>query len=220
MVRSRCKSVRDHPRGGSEGAERAEQSSRRRVWGQRPGQPGEFNLSTLWGFLIMYEDKTLVCKDCGAEFVFTAGEQEFYAEKGFQNEPTRCPAALPAVRARCMMPSVLNAESPLRFPSSPERIGPFTAASALPPAADNRKSAGKARKSDCSSGLFTCLDQMFSKKGAPSSRQSTPSANFSGVGTVSIYFRISSMRTLSRKVTREKLTPCLWARPVRPIRCR
>ncbi len=38
----------------------------------------------------MYEDKTLVCKDCGAEFVFTAGEQEFYAEKGFQNEPTRC----------------------------------------------------------------------------------------------------------------------------------
>ena len=35
----------------------------------------------------MYEDKTLVCKDCGAEFVFTAGEQEFYAEKGFQNEP-------------------------------------------------------------------------------------------------------------------------------------
>ena len=38
----------------------------------------------------MYEDKTLVCKDCGAEFVFTAGEQEFYAEKGFANEPTRC----------------------------------------------------------------------------------------------------------------------------------
>ncbi|MBE5777978.1 MAG: zinc-binding protein [Clostridiales bacterium] len=38
----------------------------------------------------MYEDKTLKCRDCGAEFVFTAGEQEFYAEKGFQNEPTRC----------------------------------------------------------------------------------------------------------------------------------
>lgn len=38
----------------------------------------------------MYEDKTLVCKDCGHEFVFTAGEQEFYAEKGFQNEPSRC----------------------------------------------------------------------------------------------------------------------------------
>lgn len=40
----------------------------------------------------MYEDKTLICKDCGAEFVFTAGEQEFYAEKGFVNEPQRCKA--------------------------------------------------------------------------------------------------------------------------------
>ena len=38
----------------------------------------------------MYEDKTLVCKECGNEFVFTAGEQEFYAEKGFNNEPKRC----------------------------------------------------------------------------------------------------------------------------------
>ena len=38
----------------------------------------------------MYEDKTLVCKECGNEFVFTAGEQEFYAEKGFENEPQRC----------------------------------------------------------------------------------------------------------------------------------
>jgi CxxC-x17-CxxC domain-containing protein len=38
----------------------------------------------------MYTDKTLVCKECGNEFEFTAGEQEFYAEKGFQNEPTRC----------------------------------------------------------------------------------------------------------------------------------
>ncbi|ADQ40366.1 hypothetical protein Calkr_0843 [Caldicellulosiruptor acetigenus I77R1B] len=38
----------------------------------------------------MYQDKVLVCKDCGREFVFTAGEQEFYAQKGFKNEPTRC----------------------------------------------------------------------------------------------------------------------------------
>jgi len=35
-------------------------------------------------------DKTIACKDCGADFVFTVGEQEFYAEKGFDNEPTRC----------------------------------------------------------------------------------------------------------------------------------
>lgn len=38
----------------------------------------------------MFEDKVLVCRDCGKEFIFTVGEQEFYAEKGFQNEPVRC----------------------------------------------------------------------------------------------------------------------------------
>ncbi len=38
-----------------------------------------------------YVDKTLTCKDCGEEFVFSAREQEFYAEKGFENEPARCP---------------------------------------------------------------------------------------------------------------------------------
>lgn len=37
-----------------------------------------------------FEDKTLVCRDCGAAFTFTAGEQEFYAQKGFTNEPMRC----------------------------------------------------------------------------------------------------------------------------------
>ncbi len=39
----------------------------------------------------MYEDETLVCEDCGKEFVFSAGEQEFYAEKGLVNKPKRCP---------------------------------------------------------------------------------------------------------------------------------
>ncbi len=37
-----------------------------------------------------YEDITLNCKDCGTDFVFTAGEQAFYAEKGFTNQPLRC----------------------------------------------------------------------------------------------------------------------------------
>ena len=39
----------------------------------------------------MFEDKTLVCKDCSADFIFTAGEQGFYLEKGLLNEPQRCP---------------------------------------------------------------------------------------------------------------------------------
>ncbi len=38
----------------------------------------------------MYEDKNLICKDCGEKFIFTAGEQEFYADKGFAHEPQRC----------------------------------------------------------------------------------------------------------------------------------
>lgn len=40
----------------------------------------------------MYTDKTLKCKECGNEFIFSAGEQEFYAQRGFVNEPQRCKA--------------------------------------------------------------------------------------------------------------------------------
>ena len=36
-------------------------------------------------------DKTLTCVECGYEFTFTTGEQEFFASKGFTNEPSRCP---------------------------------------------------------------------------------------------------------------------------------
>ena len=39
-----------------------------------------------------YQDKTLVCVECGTEFVFSAGEQLFYATKNFKNEPKRCKA--------------------------------------------------------------------------------------------------------------------------------
>lgn len=38
-----------------------------------------------------FQDKTLVCRDCGKDFVWTASEQEFYQKKGFENEPVRCP---------------------------------------------------------------------------------------------------------------------------------
>ena len=46
------------------------------------------------------EDKTLVCKDCGKEFIFTVGEQEFFKEKGFDNEPVRCPEGRKARKAQ------------------------------------------------------------------------------------------------------------------------
>ena len=48
----------------------------------------------------MYQDETLVCRDCGQEFVFTASEQAFFTEKGFQNKPRRCPACRAAFRAQ------------------------------------------------------------------------------------------------------------------------
>jgi len=47
-----------------------------------------------------YSDETLRCRDCGNDFIFTAGEQQFYAEKGFTNKPSRCPSCRAANKAR------------------------------------------------------------------------------------------------------------------------
>lgn len=47
----------------------------------------------------MSEDKTITCRDCGCEFAFTVREQEFYAQKGFSNEPGRCPECRAARKA-------------------------------------------------------------------------------------------------------------------------
>ena len=58
----------------------------------------------------MKEDKTLVCRECGTEFVFSASEQEFYEEKGFTNEPGRCPGCRQARKQRMG----INYERPAR----------------------------------------------------------------------------------------------------------
>ena len=47
-----------------------------------------------------YEDKTIVCVDCGAEFTFTADEQSHFAERGFTNEPKRCKTCRDARKAQ------------------------------------------------------------------------------------------------------------------------
>jgi CxxC-x17-CxxC domain-containing protein len=47
-----------------------------------------------------FEDKTLTCRDCGQEFVFTAGEQEFYEQRGLTNQPGRCPDCRRARKAQ------------------------------------------------------------------------------------------------------------------------
>ena len=48
----------------------------------------------------MLQDETLVCRECGREFIFTASEQAFYAEKGFENKPRRCPECRASARAQ------------------------------------------------------------------------------------------------------------------------
>jgi len=47
----------------------------------------------------VFTDKNLTCVDCGATFVFTAGEQEFHSSKGFSNEPRRCTGCRSARRS-------------------------------------------------------------------------------------------------------------------------
>jgi CxxC-x17-CxxC domain-containing protein len=46
------------------------------------------------------QDRTLTCRDCGQEFTFTASEQEFFAQRGFTNDPSRCPECRAARKAR------------------------------------------------------------------------------------------------------------------------
>jgi len=46
-----------------------------------------------------FQDKTLTCSDCGKTFSFTAEEQEHFKERGFTNEPKRCPDCRQARKA-------------------------------------------------------------------------------------------------------------------------
>ena len=92
-----------------------------------------------------YHDKVLKCAECSQEFVFTAGEQMFFADKGFKNEPKRCkdckakrsqspgpaPAkALPTSNGRKPKPPARSAERKLPFLSARRRVAPCSAANA------------------------------------------------------------------------------------------
>jgi CxxC-x17-CxxC domain-containing protein len=49
------------------------------------------------------EDRTLTCRDCSEQFIFSAGEQAFYSSKGLLNDPARCPSCRAAAkRARAV----------------------------------------------------------------------------------------------------------------------
>jgi CxxC-x17-CxxC domain-containing protein len=72
-------------------------------------------------------DKTLVCRECGASFVFTQGEQEFYQSRGLANPPSRCPKCRAARRAQqagaTTPPAGRPAESRPMYPATCARCG-------------------------------------------------------------------------------------------------
>jgi len=76
-----------------------------------------------------YVDKTLTCLDCGAEFTFSASEQEFFASKGFTNEPGRCPDCR-AAGGKCTRPFAPLAAKTAKYRSSPETVDLSTARTA------------------------------------------------------------------------------------------
>lgn len=94
----------------------------------------------------MYQDKILNCRDCGNDFNFSASEQEFFAEKGFTNEPDVARSAeLPVSKetteedlvdvvlvpnVKCMMQSVQSAVVKPKFLSAQVVIVRFTAVTA------------------------------------------------------------------------------------------
>lgn len=46
-----------------------------------------------------FTEQTLTCVDCGTNFPFTVADQEFFAEKGFNNPPRRCKPCRVAAKA-------------------------------------------------------------------------------------------------------------------------
>ena len=122
---------------GRVGRESDEQTLQSASVGAKTRSAGCTNHS-IGGFPTMYEDKTLVCRDCGAEFVFTAGEQEFYAEKASRTSPPVARIAAPPARrtalplpAKCTRRPVPLAARRPPCPSFRRAIVPSIAASAL-----------------------------------------------------------------------------------------
>ena len=68
-----------------------------------------------------FQDRILSCVDCGTEFIWTAGEQQFFADKNFKNEPKRCKACK---AKRASRPAGAGAARGRRFPCTGKFTGP------------------------------------------------------------------------------------------------
>jgi CxxC-x17-CxxC domain-containing protein len=71
--------VTENPRRRAGGSNQPKLTRRRQIRGEDPG-----------GQPVALADRTLTCVECGGEFIFSAGEQEFFQARGFGNEPKRC----------------------------------------------------------------------------------------------------------------------------------
>jgi CxxC-x17-CxxC domain-containing protein len=71
----------------------------------------------------LYQDKMLRCRDCGTEFVWTAGEQQFYESKGLVNQPGRCPACRALAKSARQTGTTLPSRPREFFPAICARCG-------------------------------------------------------------------------------------------------
>jgi CxxC-x17-CxxC domain-containing protein len=79
-----------------------------------------------------YRDKVLQCRDCGTDFVWTAGEQAFYASKNLVNQPSRCPSCRAAARAARNAGGATGSRPREFFPAVCDRCGVQTQVPFLP----------------------------------------------------------------------------------------
>ena len=61
-----------------------------KIPGRRRASGDDAVQALLGGVFVAYTDQVINCSDCGIDFVFSASEQEFFAEKGFSSAPKRC----------------------------------------------------------------------------------------------------------------------------------
>jgi CxxC-x17-CxxC domain-containing protein len=82
---------------------------------------------------VQYQDRVMTCRDCGQEFIWTAGEQQFYASKGLENPPGRCPSCRAAARAARQSAGSGGSMRPREFfPAVCDRCGVQTQVPFLP----------------------------------------------------------------------------------------
>jgi NAD-dependent SIR2 family protein deacetylase len=81
-----------------------------------------------------FQSKSLQCSDCGANFTFSAEEQEFFQSRGYTNEPKRCPECRQARKSERYGCSPRYVLSVVRIPKYPLNLAvtdPFTVAIAI-----------------------------------------------------------------------------------------